>query len=94
MISIWSWKRSVYSALIQLKLENIINDKLSRPSENNPNYKRWRSWSTVVGCWLLNQLHPDVIEGVEQFSKRFEIEVDLEDRIPRCTDDLYTLICK
>jgi hypothetical protein len=90
--NIWSWKRSVQGALIPLKLEDAIDNKVPRPSENDPNYERWRSWSTVVRCWLLNQLSPSMIENLELFSKHLEVELDLEDRLPRYADDLRPLI--
>jgi hypothetical protein len=93
-INIWLWKRSVHSTLIQLNLEDVIDTKIPSPSENDPKYERWKSWSTVVRCWLLNQLDPEVIEDVEQFGRRAEAEVDLEDRLPRYADGLYTIISK
>jgi ApbE superfamily uncharacterized protein (UPF0280 family) len=33
-----------------------------------------------------------VIENLELFCRSFEVEVDLKDRLPRYTDDLYTLV--
>lgn len=88
-INIWSWKRSVQSALIQFKLEDVIDNKVFRPPEDVPNYERWRSWTTVVRCWVLNQLCHDVVEDVEQFCRRIETELTWKIG-PHATQTIHT----
>ncbi|KAJ5355495.1 uncharacterized protein N7496_012707 [Penicillium cataractarum] len=91
---IWPWKRSVFSILIPLRLEDVIDDQIPRPCEADPGYESWKSWSKVVRCWMLNQLSLEVIKNLEIFCRRVDVELDSEDQLPRYSDDLYTLIVK
>ncbi|KAF3401587.1 hypothetical protein F1880_010033 [Penicillium rolfsii] len=91
--NIWSWKRFVQGALIQLKLEDVIDDKFSQSSERDPGCERGRSWFTVIRCTRLNRLDFDVIED-EQLGRYIEAKVDSEDRLLRHADELYIFIGK
>lgn len=87
-------KGGIHGILIPLGLEDVLDDQIPRPCETDPGYENWKSWSKVVRCWLLNQLSPTVIENLELFCRRVNVEVDLEDQLPRYAGDLYTLAGK
>ncbi|KAI4316113.1 hypothetical protein L6164_024126 [Bauhinia variegata] len=44
-----------------------INGDLPRPSETNPNFRKWRTENVVVKGWLINSMDPKLIGSYIRF---------------------------
>lgn len=88
------WRALVRGALLPLKLEDLIDEKLPRPTEDDPGYENWRAWSSFVRCWLLTQLSDEIFQQVERCSAWNREEFEQESQLPRYADNMFSLIQK
>jgi hypothetical protein len=56
------WLQEVQLVLEHHGLEDLISNTLPRPSDTHPGWIDWVNWSSLVGDWLLKNIHKDLRE--------------------------------
>ena len=75
------WFASLEDTLHPLRLENLLDNTISRPHYGDPFYSRWSFWSVSVGWWMRR-----FIDG------EMETHFCLMDGVPVFADDLFCTI--